>query len=190
MQDGRAEQRLREAGNAAGARRPRREPLAQAARGVDRACDHGIALGVKRQRAALPLRRGRPGVHRCRVPQRCGLDAWQHLDGLARRALAAQLGEPGAVLGDEVEGEAVAAGRHRGAHRDLQLDLLAGRYRPRQRRAHAVPDDRVFSLVEPVVRGRDVRAPGGCADVLDVRRRRRQRAGPRCRQRPGSPPCD
>ena len=170
VQHGRAEQRLREAGDAAGARRPRREPLAQAARGVDRACDHGIPLGVERQRAALPLRRGRRRVHCCRVAESCGVDARQHLDGLARRVLAAQLGEPGAVLGDEVEGEAVAPGGIGARTVISSSTLLAGRYRPRKRRAHAVPDDRVSALVEPVVRGGDVRAPGHGADVLHLAR--------------------
>ena len=169
-----------EAGNAPGAGRPRREPLAEAAR----------ARRSRPRRRRSPRRgapaRGSPtpalSSGRARVAASRRASRRPRAAVLRRPpvgvALASQLGEPGAVLGDEVDCEAVAAGRHRGAHGDLQLDLLAGRYRPRERRAHAVPDDRVPSLVEPVVRGRDVRSPCRGADVLDVRPRRRQRAGP------------
>ena len=61
------------------------------------------------------------------------------------------LGEPEAVLLDEVEREDVAAGRAHPVHGDVELERLARRHGVRERRAHAVPDDRVAAAVEPVV---------------------------------------
>ena len=84
----------------------------------------------------------RPEQARLRSIARCDL----HLE-LGR--VVAQLGEPEAVLVDEVEGEPVTARRDGPANRNVTFGALAGR------RAHIgadpVPDDRVAAVVEPVV---------------------------------------
>ena len=83
----------------------------------------------------------------------------------------ANLGEPEAVLLDQIEGEDVAARRARRRYRDLDLDRLAGRDWPRKRGADPVPHDRVAKRVEPVVgkphAGLPARAPGSRAGVLE-----------------------
>ena len=79
-------------------------------------------------------------------------DPRRHLDIELERS-GADLGEPEAVLLDEVEGEPVAARRPRRRDREVELDPLLGRDVVRQRGARPVPDDRVAERVEPVVGG-------------------------------------
>jgi uroporphyrinogen decarboxylase len=111
----------------------------------------------------------------------------------------ADLLEPEAVLFDEVEREPIAARRSWRGHRELELDEGAGRDGMRQRRARAVPDDRVPELVEPVKGSLDslgsVGAPRCAARVLecDVGDRRSTRSlrcdvprEPAWRKRPGT----
>jgi hypothetical protein len=127
---------MRERGDASGPRRPRREGGSRAPSGEqaggdgDRAADGGVSLLVRVEHAADPVRGrddarrevgdglrllGRDGrlvlrVERARVRALDGeppLDPRRDLDEPARR-LAAELLEPGAVLGDEVDREAVA----------------------------------------------------------------------------------
>ena len=153
-------------GRGAGARNRARGPgpaptapaPAPASRRVDRAGDDGVALGVERERTRLPLGRRVDAVRRGAPSRRRRgrrVDARQDVD-VAPGALAAELAEPGAVLGDEVEREAVAARRDRRADGDLELGALARARRARSGGAEAVPDDRVAALVEPVVRRGDV----------------------------------
>ena len=129
---------------------------------------------------ALPLARGRRRHGRLR--HRGGTlrrHAARHLDSLARRMVPPrQLAEPGAVLGDEVEREAVPRRRHR-ARTTISSPGAARRDRAPATRCKPVPDDGVAALVEPVVRGGDVGAPGGSAGILDLGRALCQRPGAR-----------
>ena len=162
---------MSEARDPPGTRRVRRErlraPPGEAAPPVDRAGDDGVALGVRRRDPLLPVRR--------RLDPRRELGAVspaarEHVD-LARVELAAELGEPRPVLGDEVEGEAVAARGDRRPHLRLDGDALAGRDE-RQARPVAVPDDRVVAQVEPVVGEEHRVAPRDGARVLELDRGR------------------
>ena len=108
--------------------RTARSPAADGGRAAvpgDRAGDDGVAL---RMGGGDALRRSRGGPHPAGQ-----LGARRARRAAARRRrpgrLAAELREPGAVLGDEVEGEAVAAGRDRRAHARLDGEALAGRER-------------------------------------------------------------
>ena len=80
---------------------------------------------------------------------------------------AAELREPGAILGNGVEREAVRPGRDRAAHRELDCRALARR-ELRRGRPQAVPHDRVVARVEPVVREEDALTPRDAARVLDL----------------------
>ena len=95
-------------------------------------------------------------------------DARQDLDVHVERA-AAQLREPEAVFLDEVETQRIPAGWTRGTHDRLERDLAAWRHRLGQGGTNPVPDDRVATRVEPVVRQLQpvgpARAPGGGACV-------------------------
>src|SRR5205807_5396629 len=87
--------------------------------------------------------------------------------------LVPQLGEPEAVLLDEIDREAVAPRWDRSTHRELLPQRATGIDRSFQRRAPAVPDDRIAALVEPVVREKQSflgppGPPGGTARVLDL----------------------
>ena len=84
------------------------------------------------------------------------VDPRPHVDGQLERRRA-DLGEPEAVLLDEVEGEPVGAGRLRDGELELELDGLAGLDRTSEGRARPVPDDRVAAVVEPVVGELDAR---------------------------------
>ena len=90
------------------------------------------------------------------------------------------------MLGDEVEREAVAAGRDRRADARLHRRALARRERG-QRRALAVPHDRVVAVVEPVVGEPDPVAPGDGAGVLELDPRAPDRARVRVVERPVAP---
>src|SRR5207253_980966 len=87
-----------------------------------------------------------------------------HLD-LQLERLVPELGEPVAVLDDEVEGEPVAAGRDRAAEGDGGLGAPAGLHGP-EVGADPVPEDRVPEPIEPVV-GELQSVPGGEAGVLE-----------------------
>ena len=93
----------------------------------------------------------------------------------------ADLGEPEAVLLDEVEREHVAAGRADDVDGQLDVDRRARRHRVRERGPHAVPDDRVAARVEPVVGELQpvvaAGAPGRAAGVLEHEPCRPARAG-------------
>ena len=84
------------------------------------------------------------------------VDPRPHVDRQLERRRA-DLGEPEAVLLDEVEGEPVGAGRLRDGELELELDGLAGLDRMSEGRARPVPDDRVAAVVEPVVGELDAR---------------------------------
>ena len=61
-------------------------------------------------------------------------------------------GEPEAVLLDQVEREDIATGRSRRCHWNLDLDRLAGCYRPCKGSPQSVPDNRIPERIEPVIR--------------------------------------
>ena len=104
---------------------------------------------MQRADALVPVVRGLRAV--AEEHARTARVARQHLDVLLERRVA-DLREPEAMLLDEVDGEAVAAGRDRAAQRELLPQRLARSDGALERRARAVPDDRVAALVEPVVR--------------------------------------
>ena len=129
----------------------------------DRAGDDGVTLGVRGCDPLGPVRRrldpgGKLGV--------VAAGARMNVDGACLQ-LAAEFGEPGAVLGDEVECEAVAPRWDRRSHLCLDDRALAGCERWK-RCALAVPHDRVVALVEPVIGELDARAPADRAGVLDL----------------------
>ena len=77
------------------------------------------------------------------------------------------------MLLDEVDREAVAAGRDRRAQRERLAQRAPGSTTCAERRAQPVPDDRVPALVEPVVGEEETvldaaRAPWRRAGVLDL----------------------
>src|SRR5205085_8574798 len=91
----------------------------------------------------------RPGVAAA-GGERAARDSW----GDGRRPLerlVAELAEPVAVLGHEVEREPIRPGRKRPADDDLRLDVPARTDLARKPRPEPVPDDRVPELVEPVI---------------------------------------
>ena len=95
------------------------------------------------------------------------------------------------MLLDEVEREPVAAGRPGGDDARVELELLAGLDDPRQRRPHAVPDDRVPEWIEPVVRELDALAAAGMpwsrAGVLEPQTGLGRRPGARLAELVGEP---
>ena len=179
---------MREPRNPARAWRPRGERAAGRAGSLDRTGHDGEAFRVQGEGLSLP-RWVRGAVHGGDVREHRRLDARQHVDDRTGR-LAAELAEPGAVLRDEVDCEAVRARRHRRAHRDVKLQALSRADLSPERRTHAVPDDRVPMLVEPVVRDGDVITPRRRARVLDPDCRLAKRAGTRRVERPREPACD
>ena len=142
-------------------------------RGHDPGREVGDGLGLleRDERLLLRVERARVGALDREPP----LDPRRDVD-LAAGGLAAELREPGAELGDEVDREAVAARRQRPAHGELEPRALAGLHRPLERRPDPVPDDRV-----PAQRRASGRRPG--------RPPRRASARRRCRRsRPRRPP--
>ena len=126
---------MREARVAAATRRVRLQlgraaAAEQAARLLDRAADRRVALGVQRGDTLLPVRCRLGAVGKERARGR-GV-ARHHLDHLLERRVP-ELGEPEAVLLDQVDGEPVAARRDRPA----QAHLLPQRLARRDRRARA-----------------------------------------------------
>ena len=183
---------MREARDSTRPRRPRLEHAAASSRPLDCAGDDAVSLGVQVEHVSVPV--GSPldaagHVNDGHRIERSSVDAGNDLD-LRLGRLAAQLAEPGAVLGDEVEREAVATGRDGRAHDDPELGALSGGDRSRQRRADPVPDDGVATLVQPVVRGCDIGAPRRRAGVLDFGSSDRERARTRKVERPGKPTRD
>ena len=166
----------------AAARRVRRERGIAAAQEpvlrLDRAADCGIPLVVQRIGPLAPVGRrlravGEEAARAARV-------ARQHLDVLLVRRIA-DLREPEAALLDEIDREPVRPGRDRAAQRQRLPQRLARRDGTLERRPRAVPDDRVATLVEPVVGEEEplldpARAPGRGAGVLDLDGRLLQRA--------------
>ena len=176
------EQRVGEAGIAAAARCPGTERLVAAR---ERAADRREALGVGVEDPPRPVGRGHRAGDEVGRRDRALLDERLLLRGERERRLLAlapvddhgqpplvdprphldrqlerrraDLGEPEAVLLDEVEGEPVGAGRLRDGELQLELGGLAGLDRMRERCAQAVPDDRVAAVVEPVVGELDAR---------------------------------
>ena len=100
--------------------------------------------------------------------------------------LTAELRKPRATLGDEVEGEAVLAGRDRGAEFGVDGCLLARASGGREA-ALAVPDDRVPEVVEPVVGDLDSAPQRDRAGAFDRRLGAAERAGLWLGERPVSP---
>jgi uroporphyrinogen decarboxylase len=110
-------------------------------------------------------------IRRCEEPRRRSV-ARCNIDVELRREVA-QLGKPEPFFVDEVERESIAAGWDRAAYVHLALDPFA-RFRA-DGVADAVPDNRVASVVEPVVGDVQVvprRRPG----VFDDEARLRERA--------------
>ncbi|MDE3191277.1 MAG: uroporphyrinogen decarboxylase [Acidobacteriota bacterium] len=168
-----AHERVREARVASTAGRVRLElrgrAAAEPALGLDRPADGGVALRVQGPRTLGPVgRRLRVADERARP----GGVAREDVD-VALQRVVAELREPEAALLDEIEREAVAARRDRPAEGHLLPQRRARLDGPLERRALAVPDDRVPALVQPVVGEEDAvrgapRAPRGGAGVLDL----------------------
>ena len=93
----------------------------------------------------------------------------------------ADLGEPEAVLLDEVEREHVTAGRADDVDGQLDVDRRPRRHRAGERGPEPVPEDRVAARVEPVVGELQAlvasRAPRRAAGVLEHEPCRPARAG-------------
>jgi len=127
----------------------------------DRPAHSGVALRVRRVHPLFPvgseIRLGR------KMRPRCGRVAGCNLDVELGRVVA-ELGEPEALLVDEIERKLVRPRRNRASELELALDALAGC--GAHLVAQTVPDDRIAAFVEPVVR--DVQAaPGRAACILE-----------------------
>src|SRR5947208_3233002 len=152
---------MRERRVASAARRVRLELRRRAPR-IDRPSDRCVALHVRGVDAFLPVG-VEVGVRRqVRACRRSG--AGGNLD-VEVRGVVAELGQPEALLVDEIESEAVRAGRDRAAQVERSFDALAGR------RAHfvaePVPENRIVALVQPVIREVEA-APRSGARVLEL----------------------
>jgi hypothetical protein len=88
--------------------------------------------------------------------------------------MIAELGEPEAVLVDEIDGEQVMPGRDRRAN--PRVDLAPFARSRADRRAQPVPVDRIAAFVEPVIREVEV-APWRRPRVLEHRVHRGERSG-------------
>ncbi len=146
--------------------------------------DQRLLLGSE---GGLRLRVGPPVHHdgeSSLADQRLDLD-------LDVERLDTDLGEPEAMLLDEVEAEDVATRGARRVDEDVHLDRLARRDRSWERCSQAVPPDRVPTSVEPVVRELEtvlaVGTPGCRAAVLEHEPRRRPGARLLRRERPIPP---
>ncbi len=167
VQHRRAEQRGREAGLPATARHIGLElvwpPVGGAALPGDGAGHDAVALGVRGAHTLLPVGR------RLDTGREVGVglpDARLHLD-VDREWRVAELREPGAAFGDEVEGEPVRAGRDRRPH-PREHGVALARTERRRRGPDPVPDDRVAQQIEPVVREEDALAPRDAPRVLQL----------------------
>src|SRR6476661_2605009 len=164
-----------ERGVASAARRIWLELRGRAPR-IDRPADRRVSLRVGGVDPLLPVR-VEVGVRR-EMGTRGRSVARRHFD-VEVRGVVAELGEPEAFLVDEIEREAVRAGRDRAAKVELSFDPLAG-FRAHLE-AQAVPEDRVAAVVQPVVGEVEV-APGSAAGILELNPSARQRSCVRCFQ--------
>src|SRR6476469_331820 len=128
---------------------------------LDRPADGCVALRVRCVYPLFPVGSeiclGRKMSPRCGRVARCDRDV-----ELGR--VVAELGEPEALLVDEIEGKLVRPRRDRPSDLELALDSLAGS--GAHLVAQTVPDDRIAALVEPVVREVQA-APGRAACILE-----------------------
>ena len=145
----------------------------------DGTADGAEALRMQRLGALEPVRRRLRAVReeRARLRSIAGL----HVD-VALEHRVAELCQPEPVLLDEVDREAVAAGRDGAANRDALAERRARLDSALECGALAVPDDRVAALVQPVVREEDpvlraARPPRGRAGVLRRHCQEERRAG-------------
>src|SRR6476661_4921451 len=166
---------MRERGIASAARRVWLE-LGGRAPCIDRPAHRCVSLRVGGMDPLLPVR-VEVGVRR-EMGTRGRSVARRHFD-VEVRGVVAELGEPEALLVDEIEREAVRAGRDRAAKVELSFDPLAG-FRAHLE-AQAVPEDRVAAVVQPVVGEVEV-APGSAAGILELNPSARQRSCVRCFQ--------
>ncbi len=133
---------------------------------------HGrVALAVQ-----LPHTLEPPRVRLCAEDPCSARVARGHVDVLLERRVA-ELGEPEAVLLDEIDGEPVPPRRDGGAHCELLPQRLPRLDDAHERRAASVPHDRIAALVEPVVREVKTRPPRRRACVVDLDGRAQQGAG-------------
>ena len=191
MQHRGAEQRLREAGDAAGAGCPRARA----------ACGGAVGRRSHPRRRRTPRRgapaRGSPirpsSKERGRSPHRGELS--RPRAGARRRPRSASRRSRARRTRRGARRRGRARSRTAPAASALARRSRAGRSRRAltgrgSSRANPVPDDRVAALVEPVVRRGDVGAPGRRAGVLHLCSRRRQRSGAGRLERPRAPACD
>src|SRR3954447_23721944 len=140
---------------------PIRSELAGWPSRLDRPAHGCVALGVCCIHSLFPvgseIRLGRKMRPRCGRVARCDLDV-----ELGR--VVAELGEPEALLIDEIERKLVRPRRDRASELELALDALAGSRADLV--TQTVPDDRIAALVEPVVREIQA-APGSAACILE-----------------------
>src|SRR6266516_3936823 len=152
---------MRERRVASSARRVRLEFGRRAPR-IDRSADRCVALHMRGVDAFLPVGVEvgvRRQVRACRRSV-----AGRNLD-VEVRGVVAELGQPEALLVDEIEGEAIRAGWDRAAQVELSFDPLAwGRAHCE---AQPVPEDRIVALVQPVIREVEA-APRSGARVLEL----------------------
>src|SRR5580765_535339 len=114
---------------------------------LDRPADGCVALRVSCVHPLFPV-----GSKIClgrKMRPRCGRVARGDLDVELGRVVA-ELGEPEALLVDEIERKLVRPRRDRASDLEVALDALAGS--GAHLVAQTVPDDRIAALVEPVVR--------------------------------------
>ena len=151
---------MRERGVASAARAVRFE-LAGRPSCFDRSADGCVALRVRCVHPLFPVGSeiclGRKMRPRCGRVARCDFDV-----ELGR--VVADLGEPEALLVDEIERKLVRPRWDRASDLELAFDALtrSGAHLV----AQTVPDDRIAALVEPVV-GEVQAAPGRAACVLE-----------------------
>ena len=192
MEDGRAEQRLGEAGNTAGARSPRRQSLAKAARGLDCPCDHGVAplRGAPARgsptpawstgHARSPLRGAR--AHRHAAPPR------RSRSDCPRRPPARRTRRDARRRGRERSRSCRAAS----AHVQRSRARRARRARPARAAACEAPSQTIAlprsssQWYEAAMSGPHVAAPAFSTSPV----RSRQRAGAGLVERPRAPACD
>src|SRR3954462_3820949 len=128
---------------------------------LDRSAHGCVALGVCCIHPLFPV--GSEVRLGWKMRPRCGRVAGRDLDVELGRVVA-ELGEPEALLVDEIERKLVRPRRDRASELELALDALAGSRADLV--TQTVPDDRIAALVEPVVREIEA-APGSAACILE-----------------------
>jgi uroporphyrinogen decarboxylase len=146
---------------------------------LDRTPDCRVPLRMQLRHVIAPVGRrldafGEERARRGRVSR-------QHVDRLLPWGVP-ELGEPEAMLLDEIHRQQVTTGRNRATQVHSLLQRLPRGDVALERRPSSVPDDRVAALVEPVVGEEEpvvsaACAPGGAAGVLHLDGRRLQRTG-------------